>query len=376
MMGPALTKGKSRHVMGLRIALTLLVLILLPTTASCQSAQPLPGKPPHHTSEGFRNTDPIQIRSLWEVAKWRWLRIWDGIPERHNPGPDFSLAENNPEFLRTNTTVPTLTWIGHAGFLLQVGGVNLLTDPHMSERASPFSWAGPKRLAPPGLTMEQLPTIHAVLISHNHYDHLDVGTVRALARRPENPRFFVPLGLKAWFADLDIFNVVEMDWWEEAEYLGLRIMAVEARHFSRRGPFDAMQTLWAGWAVLHPTLRFYHAGDTGYGAFFKEIRRRIGPLDLVALPIGAYEPRWFMKEVHLNPAEAVQAYQDLQARYAVGMHWGMFDLTDELPETPPRVLQEELVKKGIPGEKFFVLQHGETRPLAPLLPAKRLAHTQ
>ena len=362
-----MTRSKPAH-QSLMVKLLMLLTLsgMMPMTASCQVSAQIPGKPSHHTTEGFQNTDPIKLRSLWEVAKWRWDVLWYGIPERHNPGPNFPVAENDPAFLRANQQEATLTWIGHAGFLLQVGGVNLLTDPQFSERASPFSWVGPKRLVRPGLRMEDLPPIHAVLISHNHYDHLDVETVRALARRPENPRFFVPLGLKEWFADLDIENVVEMDWWEETEFRGLQIVNVEARHFSRRGPFDAMKTLWSGWAVLHPTLRFYHAGDTGYGAFFKEIKRRVGPLDLVALPIGAYEPRWFMQEVHLNPAEAVQAYQDLGARFAVGMHWGTFDLTDELPETPPKALRQALARSNISPDQFFVLQHGETRRLSPL----------
>ena len=344
----------------------LFLLLWMPLTASCQTT-PTPPKKPHHTEDGFQNLTPTTFRGLDQVAKWYWQRLWDGIPDRKDSRPYFPLAENDPKFLAKNTSEPTLTWVGHATFLLQIGGVNILTDPHFSERASPFSWAGPKRLVPPGLTLEQLPKIDIVVISHNHYDHLDIATVKALAARPEKPRFFVPLGIKAFLTDLEIENVEELDWWDETAHRGIQLALVPAQHFSRRGAFDANETLWGGWMVLHPSFRFYHAGDTGYGDFFQEIQERYKPIDLSAIPIGAYEPRWFMKDVHLNPRDAVMAHQDLATHYSVGMHWGTFDLTDEMPETPPVALDIALQEKQIPKERFFVMQHGETKRLQPLL---------
>jgi N-acyl-phosphatidylethanolamine-hydrolysing phospholipase D len=246
--------------------------------------------------------------------------------------------------------------------------VNVLTDPQFSERASPVSWAGPRRVVPPALPIAALPHIEIVLISHNHYDHLDRASVEALAAQPGgSPRFFVPLGLKAWFAARGITDVVEQDWWEHADYLGLRIHEVPSQHFSSRTLWDRNRTLWGGFLVEHPTLRFYFAGDAGYSRDFAEIHARLGPIDVAALPIGAYEPRWFMGPMHINPAEAVQALQDLHARLAVAMHWGTFNLTDEPLDDPPRALARALEAARITPGRFLVFTHGETRRLAPLL---------
>ena len=190
---------------------------------------------------------------------------------------------------------PAITWLGHATLLLRVAGVNVLTDPHLTGRASPLSWVGPKRRVPPALTFAQLPRIDAVVISHNHYDHLDRESVERLNSQAGGPpRFFVPLGLKAWFKDLGIENVVELDWWDRRDYMGLSIHFTPTRHFSGRTPFDLNETLWGGWVVAAPDFRFYFAGDTAYSGNFKDIGRRLGPFDLAAIPISAYEPRWFM----------------------------------------------------------------------------------
>ena len=340
--------------------------VLVAVTASaCQTPAANPAKP-HHVPGGFRNNAPHVTHGFLGLPRWRWDQLTKGIPPRPEGGYRFPIARNDPAALRENRSRTTLTWIGHASFLLQVNGVNILTDPQFSERASPFSWIGPRRVTAPGLAPEALPPIEVVVISHNHYDHLDIDTVKFLHRRGapgKGPRFFVPLGLKAWFAKAGITDVVELDWWEKAEYRGLVFHSVPVQHFSARTLFDRNETLWTGWVVATSSWKFFFAGDAGYSRDFQEIARRLGPIDLAALPIGAYEPRWFMGAMHLNPEEAVRAYLELGSRTAVAMHWGTFDLTDEPPDEPPNRLGAALQKAGIPSERFFLMQHGETRTL-------------
>lgn len=350
------------------MALLALSALLAALASSCQSHAQNPDKP-HHTADGFRNNHPHESHGFLDVMKWRWDGLMGRAPERPDPPVIFPLARNDPDFLRENRSRPTITWIGHATLLLQIGGLNLLTDPQFSERASPFSWMGPRRITPPGLPLAQLPMIDAILISHNHYDHLDLVTLSALQQQqgPEHaPRIFVPLGVKAMLENEGFSNVVELDWWDSAEFKGLTIHAAPAQHFSARTLWDTNETLWAGWVVRHPSFSFYFAGDTGYSPDFLEIKKRLGPFDLAALPIGAYEPRWFMGPVHLNPAEAVQVHKDLNTRYSVAMHWGTFDMTDEAPSTPPKQLAADLKAAGVTPERFFLMQHGETRNLEPL----------
>jgi L-ascorbate metabolism protein UlaG (beta-lactamase superfamily) len=203
-----------------------------------------------------------------------------------------------------------------------------------------------------------------VVISHNHYDHLDLGTVKRLAAQAGgSPRFYVPLGLKPWFSEAGIADVTELDWWDSREMGGVRIHFVPVQHWSKRTLTDRDQTLWGGWVLDHPRYRMFFAGDTGYSKDFADIGRRFGRFDLAALPIGAYEPRWFMAPYHVNPAEAIQIRQDLNAKVALGVHWGTFEMTDEPLDEPPQVLARELARRGIPPESFFVLKHGETRRL-------------
>lgn len=256
---------------------------------------------------------------------------------------------------------PSITWIGHATVLVQIEGVNILTDPQWSERASPVSWGGPRRLSPPGLRFEDLPRIDVVLISHDHYDHLDLDTVKRLAATYD-PLFLVPLGLKAWFAENGMTRVEEMDWWQEREYRALKFVCVPAQHFSQRTLTDANQRLWASWSVLSPERRFYFSGDTGYFTFFKEIGQRLGPFDVAALAIGAYLPPEMMKFVHLTPEEAVQAFIDLKAGALLGIHWGTFDLTDEPLGEPPQRLLAEIRRRNIDSSRAWIFKIGETRP--------------
>ncbi|MBA7656512.1 hypothetical protein ES703_64438 [subsurface metagenome] len=251
-----------------------------------------------------------------------------------------------------------VTWIGQATFLLQMDGLNILTDPIFSERCSPVQFAGSRRVTPMPLDPARLPGIDYVLISHSHYDHLDKGAVRLLGN---GPTWLVPLGLKAWFTRQGITKVVELDWWDQAGLVnGGAVVCVPARHFSSRRPWDRNKTLWAGWVVTTPRRKVYFAGDTGYGPHFAEISERTGPPDLALLPIGAYRPEWFMLPIHLNPRQAVRAHLDLRAERTIGMHWGTFILSDEPLLEPPRLFRRSARLEGLSDEEIIVLQHGQT----------------
>ncbi|XP_008398999.1 N-acyl-phosphatidylethanolamine-hydrolyzing phospholipase D-like [Poecilia reticulata] len=227
-----------------------------------------------------------------------------------------------------------LEWLGHATVLVEMEGVNILTDPIFSQRASFLQFMGPKRYRGPPCTVEQLPRIDAVLISHSHYDHLDAGSVASLnARFGGELRWFVPLGLMDWLAKMGCENVMELDWWEENCVPGhdnVTFVCTPSQHWSKRTAWDDNRSLWSSWSVLGPNHRFFFAGDTGYCPSFQEIGRRFGPFDLAAIPIGAYLPRDVMKGQHVDPEEAVQIHQDLQAKQSVAVHWGTFALAYEV----------------------------------------------
>ena len=297
------------------------------------------------------------LKFIWQSRK-EWLNY---------QRVDFPKAVNDPAFLKSNRSLPTLTWVGHATFLLQVAGLNVLTDPVFSRRVSPFSFAGPERLAPLGLSLAELPPIDLVLISHNHYDHLDDSAVKVLAREHPGVTFVVPLGLKSWFAARGIERVLELDWWQDGAVGDARVTALPAQHFSGRGPFDRNATLWCSLLLEVAGQRVYFAGDTGYSKDFADIGAAYPGIDLALLPIGAYEPNWFMRSVHVNPEEAVRMFQDLGAKHAAAMHWGTFRLTLEPLDEPPQRLAQALAKAGIEPERFFVMQHGETRRIEALL---------
>lgn len=253
---------------------------------------------------------------------------------------------------------PSITWIGHSTMLVRMDGVTFLTDPIFSERASPVGFAGPKRLVPPGVPLQDLPDIDFVLLSHDHYDHTDVPSVQALAAR--GARFIVPLGLGELVRAAG-GDPVELDWWQTHEIGSIRIHCVPAQHFCGRSLADGNRRLWAGWVVEGPTRRFYHAGDTGYFKGFAEIGKRLGPIDLAAIPIGAYDPRPIMHSVHLNPEEALQAAVDMRAARVIGMHFGTFDLTDEPLDEPPRRFHAAAEQHGLEVDHAWTLDVGESR---------------
>ena len=259
-----------------------------------------------------------------------------------------------------------ITWVGHATFLVQLPGLNLLTDPVWSRRASPVSWRGPARFVPAVPEIDALPPIDAVLLSHDHYDHLDRPTVRALQRRFPDIAWLTPLGYRAWFERQGAQTVVERDWWEEVPLPGgrFRATAVPARHWTRRTPGGTNRRLWCGWTLAPsdgPGCRIYFVGDSGYCSAFQDIGSRLGPFDASLIPIGAYDPRWFMRAAHMNPEEAVQVYHDVGgAGTFVPSHWGTFRLTFEPPLEPLDRVRSAWASAGLPEKNLRVLRHGET----------------
>lgn len=333
--------------------------------------------PPHHRPGGFQNNYIVfEPKGLGALLSWRLSAARDGLP----PAPREPIPSVAPDlaFIAANARAaaamqPALTWIGHASMLVQAGGLNVLTDPVFSERVSPFSFVGPKRHQPPALTPASLPPIDLVLISHNHYDHLDTASVSALnAQAGGPPLFVVPLGLKAWMAGIGITNVVELDWWQSHRIGSTEVVLTPAQHWSGRSLTDRMTTLWGGYAVFAPDLHLFFSGDTGYSKDFADIRARFadrqrpdqgGGFDVALIAVGAYEPRWFMASQHVNPAEAVQIHLDLGAKQSVGIHWGTFPLTDEALDEPPRALAQARRDKGVTDDGFIVMAVGETRRL-------------
>jgi len=334
----------------------------------------------HHRPDGFVNPD-ASLRQPGDhptlTILWRHLR-GDFRPERPPEGGYEAFArawsvKPDPVQLAQRQQAPVLTWLGHASLLLQVNGYNLLIDPVFSESVGPTSWLGRRREVPAPLTIDALPPIDIVLISHSHYDHLDLPSLQALRSQGQRPRILVPLGLKRWLAEEGIDPPVsEMDWWEtwsDAALPGLSIHFVPAQHWSKRTPFDTNRTLWGGFVVeTRPAnqpspWRFLYTGDTGYSALFKEIRRRLGAMDYVAVPVGAYQPREFMRPQHTDPDDAVQIVLDLEARQAMGLHWGTFPLSREAFDQPPVDLALALKKRGLPADRLRLFKHGERRAL-------------
>jgi len=340
---------------------------------------------PHHTPRGFRNNYIDSVtRSLRDVLRWQWHR-WrhdlPAAPQGPTPRvlPDTAYLKRNA--MAGAAMVPTVTWIGHATTLVQSGGLNVLTDPIFSCRASPLSFAGPRRAQPPGIALSDLPHIDVVVISHNHYDHLDRKSIEALARqRGGPPMFLVPLGISRWLGKLGITNAAELDWWELHEHRGVEFHLTPAQHWSGRSLTDRNATLWGAWSVFGPDFHWFFRGDTGYSADFEDTRQRFAPrqaadrgggFDVALIAVGACEPRWFMQPQHVDPAEAVQIHLDLCAKRSVGIHWGTFALADEPLDHAIQALAAARVQAGVSEESFFLTSLGETRRLPTRVPGRR-----
>ncbi len=337
-------------------------IILVPATVTgvgCALSGPVHTGPrsDHFDGERFVNMRAVPHGGFGDFLRWQWSRErgpWTRRDGAAGPRPPTRVPRGDMR----------ITFVNHATTLLQLDGLNLLTDPIWSERCSPFSWIGPRRQQPPGVRFEDLPPIDAVVISHNHYDHLDLPTLRRLADS-HRPRFFVGLGNRALLEKAGIARVTEIDWWETVRLDGdVQVTGVPAQHFSNRGLFDRDGTLWLGYLVRGPAGSAFFAGDTGAGPHFAEIRRRYGSPRLAILPIGAFRPEWFMAGVHVSPEEAVVAHETLGAGTSVGIHFGTFPLADDGQDEPPLALRAALARRP-EGQRprFLVLAPGEGRTL-------------
>jgi N-acyl-phosphatidylethanolamine-hydrolysing phospholipase D len=299
----------------------------------------------------FRNPGNEYSYSLLDRAR----RLFVG-PHRPKPATGLPTVANDGAYVRGNGHVPSVTWIGHATLLVQIGGLNVLTDPHWGEMTSPVSFAGPRRLIRPGIRFQDLPRVDAVVISHDHWDHLDEATVLRLARE-HRPKFYVPLGLGAWFRERGVDDVIEMDWWQRAQLRGVTFVCTPAQHSSGRYLHDQNKRLWSSWVVESGGRRVFFAGDTGYSPAFREIAK-LGPIDLALVPIGGYSG--FKRHPnHVNPEEAVQVFEDVGGRLMVPMHWGTFDLNREPPDEPPTRLLAEALRRGVE-DRMAILSPGQT----------------
>lgn len=321
----------------------------------------------HHTASGFRNPSPTALPpGPLTMMKWAWQRMmhrglsgWSGTP----PTP---VAPSFP-CPRAERDEVIITWVGHSTFLVQVGMLNILTDPIWSERCMPVQWAGIKRHTPPGIPFDQLPPIDIVLQSHDHYDHFDDWSVRAIAKAHPEARWYTSLGVARRLRSRGVRHVTELDWWQHAGSDDVQVTCVPAQHSSGRTPFDRNSSLWSGFVLKAMGHTLYFVGDTGWHEGFGDIGKRTGPHDVILMPIGAYDPRWVFEPVHMSPEEAVRAYGALGAPHAsatpvmVTMHWGTFVLTDEPVDEPPRRARAAWQAAQLPDDRLWVMAPGESR---------------
>ncbi len=307
----------------------------------------------HFDGKQFINYGGVKAKGLKEFFKW----ISTGEKRPKWEYVDASGISQQIEAFNEQGKA-RLYYVNHSSFLIQVNGLNILTDPVWSEYASPLQWIGPKRMRPPGIHMEALPSIDLILISHNHYDHLDLSTLKKMASE-FGPKIVCPLGVDLFLRKEGLSNLHVVDWWESVTLSGLEITATPSQHFSARGMFDRDRTLWCGFLVQTEQLKIYYVGDTGYGNLFKQIGERLGPFDLSIIPIGAYHPRWFMSPIHCDPAQAIQIHHDVRSKQSIACHYGTFPLALDGQNGPVEELQ------GLPeyreiSDQFIVLSEGES----------------
>lgn len=311
-------------------------------------------------AETFSNSDPAaKQKSFYEFLKWRVTK---------EPAPPRIAIERSDQWQQLQANASNYAvWIGHATYLINNGDVTVLTDPIFSKRASPVSWAGPERLIAPAIPLASLPAIDVVVISHNHYDHLDIPSIQALAAANPALQVLVPQGDRELLIRAGVANVTEFRWWQTTRINDTEFTFTPVQHWSSRGLTDRNRSWWGGWYMHHPQLDLYHAGDTGYSQDFIATRERLGAPDFAFIPIGAYSPRWFMQNQHINPEEALQVALDLGVTKAFGMHWGTFILTDEPVREPKSELNRLTQAQQM--ENFFTAPvPGEILPLRRKLP--------
>jgi L-ascorbate metabolism protein UlaG (beta-lactamase superfamily) len=317
------------------------------------------GPPSDHFDgrEFFNPGVPRGGKSWLDLWRWRLSGGKEPWPAQADDSGGLPVAALPPA--PTTEGEVAATFVGHATYLLRWRGLTVLTDPVWSDRCSPVTWAGPKRARPPAVAWEDLPPVDLVLVSHNHYDHLDLATLERLEAHGQ-PLIVTGLGNREFLAGHGLTRVVELDWWQAHEAAGARVTFTPAVHWSNRGGYGRNATLWGAFMIEAAGTRVYFGGDTGYGTHFVETRRRLGAPELALLPIGAYAPRWFMKTMHMNPEEAVQAHRDLGARRSLGLHFGTWQLTDEGIDAPVVALAEARASTGLAEEDFRAPGFGET----------------
>lgn len=322
-----------------------LILILFPIVAFSYP------KSDHFDGKVFFNPKGDDLKSFWQVMKWKMTSSPVEWPE-HVPNKNYAFRPLAP------SERVSATFINHATFLLQYQGVNVLTDPVFSERVSPVTFAGPRRIRGPGIPFEFLPKIDVVVISHNHYDHLDLETIKKLDEK-YHPLFLVPLGDEKLLQKAKVHNVRALDWWEEFRVKDVRFIFTPSQHWSARSLWDKNECLWGSFMIDTGNEKTYFAGDTGFGEHFSIMRNRLGAPDLSLIPIGAYKPRWFMKFYHLDPEEAVLAHLALGSKKSIAMHFGTFQLTDEGIDEPVRDLKLAIEKHQLKNDEFIILDEGQ-----------------
>ena len=302
-------------------------------------------------NERFKNTNEEAAgKSFRDFLKWTFT----------NKKPELVAIDSSDEWKELDSgSTDYMVWIGHATYLINKDNLTILTDPVFSKRASPVRFAGPKRLIPPAVPIDKLPKIDVITVSHNHYDHLDLRSLKKIYKANPNAIFLVPKGDKRRLERRGIENVIEFLWWEEIEIKGSKFTFTPVQHWSARGIADRNKSLWGGWFMNLKTETIYHAGDTGYSKDFIETKKRLGSPSISLIPVGAYAPRWFMKTNHVNPPEAIQIAIDLESERNFGMHWGTFQLTDEEILEPPKLLKESLRDQGLPDNFFNILRPGQ-----------------
>jgi L-ascorbate metabolism protein UlaG (beta-lactamase superfamily) len=294
----------------------------------------------------------VDVADLVDILRWQLGFHDEKRPRAPATGVEVPVVANDGRAIR-HAIEDALTWIGHASFLVQLGGKSALIDPVMSERLSSVV----RRNVAPGLDWPALPKIDVVLVTHNHRDHMDAPTLKRLGPAPV---YVVPAGLGAWFDRAGLRRIVEMDWWQEEEIEGLHVTFVPAQHWSRRGLTDMNESWWGGYVIEREGLRVYHSGDTAWFEGFSLIGDRCGPIQAAMLPIGAYAPRWFMRPQHMDPGDAIRAFRALGAEKLVAMHWGTFKLTDEHLAEPPELLRELWERAGLHDHQRLIPAIGET----------------
>lgn len=311
----------------------------------------------HYDGKRFQNPSGRSANDISKVFRYIFTRKPDKWPKNLDQS-----IRKTPLPISQKGSIQ-YTFVNHSTFLLQVDGLNILTDPIWSKRCSPSQVMGPGRMRPPGVRFEELPSIDLVLLSHNHYDHLDKNTIVKISSK-WNPTFLVPIGMSHVMKKFGAKKIIELDWWQETLFENLKISASPANHFTSRGLFDRDRTLWCGYVIeTSDEKKIYFAGDSGYSDIFKDIGDMLGPMDLSFIPIGAYLPVWFMGPIHISPAEAVQVHQDVQSKQSVAMHFGTFKLADDGPDRAKKELVESLNSKEVPEDQFMIPQEGASYSL-------------